>query len=104
MFILFLGYRQITIEESFFIFHKHGYNVYDPKSCATQRLVKPEYGNLKYIPEELDSAPRMCPQDKLCSWGNAITVKDRYIYIAQPEQNRVMVIDSAQTMNPVQVC
>lgn len=28
-----------------------------------------------------------------CLWASAVNVRDKYIYVAQPKQNRVMIID-----------
>lgn len=96
------SYQDVTVRESVYVFHKKGYGVYNPMGCLTQRSVKPSFGNLLYIPEELDKAPSLCEDDKPCTWGHAINVQDKYVYISQPEQNRVVVIDSQRSMNPVQ--
>lgn len=37
-----------------------------------------------------------------CLWASAVNVRDKYIYVTQPKQNRVMVID-IQTQKAVQV-
>ena len=31
-----------------------------------------------------------------CSWGRAIAVADRYIYVTQPNRDRVLVISNIQ--------
>lgn len=31
-----------------------------------------------------------------CSWGRAIAVADRYIYVTQPNKDRVLVISNIQ--------
>lgn len=45
----------------------------------------------------------MCAQDYVCgakgvncSWGRAIAVADRYIYVTQPNKDRVLVISNIQ--------
>lgn len=37
-----------------------------------------------------------------CLWASAVNVRDKYIYVTQPKQNRVVVID-IQTQKAVQV-
>lgn len=89
--------------EAFYAFHKNGYTAYEPDGCETVRHVKGDFGNLKYIPEELDRAPSMCGIGQDCVWGGAVNVQNKYIYSSQPEHNRVIIIDIAYTYNPVQV-
>lgn len=86
------------------MFHKEGYSVYNPEECMTQRLVKASFGNFQYIPDELDEALQMCKDGEECIWGTATNVKDKFIYVSQPYQSRIVVIDVVHTMNPIQVC
>lgn len=37
-----------------------------------------------------------------CTWASAVNVRDKYIYVTQPKQNRVMIID-IQTQKAIQV-
>lgn len=37
-----------------------------------------------------------------CLWASAVNVRDKYIYVTQPKQNRVMIID-IQTQKAIQV-
>jgi hypothetical protein len=57
--ITFLGTPEVQKYEAFYVFHKNGYTAYQPENCETIRHVKGDFGNLKYIPEELDRAPSM---------------------------------------------
>ena len=36
-------------------------------------------------------------------WGGAVNVKGMFVYVTQPRQNRVVVIDVKETLNPNQV-
>lgn len=38
------------------------------------------------------------PKNIPCSWGRAINVANRYVYVSQPEKNRVLVISEVQMM------
>lgn len=50
------------------------------------------YGSLSPLQEEI------CPQGEgnatqPCQWASAVNVRNRYIYVAQPALNRVLVVD-----------
>ena len=96
------GTPEVQKYEAFYVFHKNGYTAYQPENCETIRHVKGDFGNLKYIPEELDRAPSMCGLGQACVWGEAVNVQNKYIYSSQPEQNRVIIIDIVNNFNPVQ--
>ncbi|KAK3091696.1 hypothetical protein FSP39_021930 [Pinctada imbricata] len=88
--------------ESFFVFHKNGFTVYDPTGCYFKRHVKETFGNLLHMPEELDSAPSLCPGVGECRWGQSVNVMGKFVYVSQPYQSRVVVIDAEKTLNPVE--
>jgi len=90
-------------EESFIIFHADGYTMHEPRECLTQRHVKPDFGNFHFLPDELSSPPQLCRDGIPCMWGDAVTVGKEFVYVTQPQQNRVVVIDVRQTLNPNQV-
>lgn len=89
--------------ESFLVFHEDGYIVYEPNECAIRREVKQDYGNFKYIPEALDGPLSLCEPTHPCSWGSTVNVRDKFIYISQPRENRVVVVEITRRWNPVQV-
>ncbi|CAE1175555.1 FSTL5 [Acanthosepion pharaonis] len=89
--------------ESFMVFHEDGYIVYEPTECAIRREVKKDYGNFKYIPEALDGPLSLCEPTHPCSWGSTVNVKNKFIYISQPRENRVVVVEITRRWNPVQV-
>ena len=95
---------QKSRHESFFVFHKNGYTVYEPSGCFIDRHVKENFGNLRHMPEELDRAPSMCTGPAACEWGQAVNVADRFVYVSQPKHGRVIVIDAQHSLNPVEVC
>lgn len=90
-------------EESFIVFHDNGYTMHEPSKCLSQRHVKPDFGNFYFIPDELDEAPSMCEKGVPCIWGSSVNVRNRFVYVTQPRQNRVLVIDVKDTLNPNQV-
>ncbi|KAK3593639.1 hypothetical protein CHS0354_025530 [Potamilus streckersoni] len=93
----------VSSRESFVVFHDNGYTIYEPHHCLTQRHVLGDFGNFHFIPEELDDVPSMCESDGPCVWGSAVTVKGRFVYVSQPQQNRVLVVDATETLNPRQI-
>lgn len=39
----------------------------------------------------------MCAEKGVpCSWGRAINVANRYVYVSQPEKDRILVISKVQ--------
>ena len=77
--------------------------MHEPSKCLSQRHVKPDFGNFYFIPDELDEAPSMCEKGVPCIWGSSVNVRNRFVYVTQPRQNRVLVIDVKDTLNPNQV-
>lgn len=94
----------IKEQESFIIFHDDGYTMHEPSECLTQRHVTPNFNNFYFIPDELDAPPALCQPNDPCVWGEAINVMDQFVYVTQPRENRVVVIDVKDTFNPNQVC
>ncbi|XP_056019706.1 follistatin-related protein 5-like isoform X2 [Ostrea edulis] len=94
--------KHTSRQETFFVFHQKGYNAYNPRGCYTKRQVHSSFGHLKHVPEELDGPIYLCDQQKDCLWGQSVNVKNKFLYIAQPTQHRVVVIESAESMNPVE--
>ncbi|XP_022317011.2 uncharacterized protein LOC111120524 isoform X1 [Crassostrea virginica] len=94
--------KKTARQETFFVFHETGYSAYNPSGCYTKRKVHSSFGHLKYIPEELDGPIFLCDQKQGCTWGQSVNVRNKLLYVAQPKEGRVVVIDSAETMNPVE--
>ncbi|XP_076455873.1 follistatin-related protein 5-like isoform X2 [Babylonia areolata] len=97
-----LGY---TLPDSglFMVFHKEGYTVYSPDDCLRTRSVHKDFGFFKFIPDNLDGPLRLCPDDRDCSWGEVVNVKNSFVYASQPDMNRVVVIETAKKWVPLQV-
>nr|XP_002125180.1 follistatin-related protein 5 isoform X1 [Ciona intestinalis] len=78
---------------AFFIFHEHGIVILDPKSCQVLRRIQAD-----------ETLPGLLRQNKLCqmslddgvrhcNWSSAVVVGSRFVYVAQPRENRVVVVD-----------
>ncbi|KAI1883667.1 hypothetical protein AGOR_G00233920 [Albula goreensis] len=85
----------------FYVFYEDGIKVIQPVACEIQRHIKPSEKMLGLQAE-------VCPKsegdaDQKCVWSSAVNVKDKYIYVAQPTLNRVLVVDvqSQKVVQPV---
>lgn len=102
--------------ELFAIFHDHGYTVYELNHCHIQHQVAGSF-QPSTIPSEQSSssdAPHsppkqspthelLCEANKTCSWGDAVNVRNNFIYVTQPDLHRIVVIEVTNRMNPVEV-
>uniref|UniRef100_F6YQM8 Follistatin-related protein 5 n=1 Tax=Ciona intestinalis TaxID=7719 RepID=F6YQM8_CIOIN len=73
---------------AFFIFHEHGIVILDPKSCQVLRRIQAD--------ETLPGLLRQMSLDdgvRHCNWSSAVVVGSRFVYVAQPRENRVVVVD-----------
>lgn len=56
-----------------------------------------------FFPPQEEICPRVEGEGtQSCLWASAVNVRDKYIYVTQPKQNRVMIID-IQTQKAIQV-
>ncbi|EZA56439.1 hypothetical protein DMN91_009952 [Ooceraea biroi] len=79
-------------ERRFFSFHEWGILVYEPSTCRALHEIQ----STDIIPgtQEYVCGPKNVP----CSWGRAINVANRYVYVSQPDKDRVLVISEVQMM------
>ncbi|GAB6019625.1 hypothetical protein CHUAL_001187 [Chamberlinius hualienensis] len=77
-------------ELRFFVFHDLGISVYDPATCRLYHQIQ----GTDIIP---GTQEYVCGEKGVnCSWGRAINVADRYIYVSQPSKDRLLVISKTQ--------
>nr|XP_015200198.1 PREDICTED: follistatin-related protein 5 isoform X1 [Lepisosteus oculatus] len=81
----------LGIGNMFYVFYEDGIKVIQPVECEIQRHIKPSEKLLGLQDE-------VCPQlegDTIqrCFWSSAVNVKDKYIYVTQPNLNRVLIVD-----------
>ncbi|XP_008555212.1 follistatin-related protein 5 [Microplitis demolitor] len=77
-------------ERRFFSFHEWGISVYEPSACRLYHQIHSTDiipGTQEYVCGEKDIP---------CSWGRAINVANRYVYVTQPEKDRILVISKIQ--------
>ncbi|MFT7796172.1 follistatin-related protein 5-like [Arapaima gigas] len=91
---------RLSVGHMFYIFSDDGITILQPSECETRRRIKRADRIMASYEEvcpkgEGDSLPR-------CTWATAVNVRDKYIYAAQPLQNRLLVVDT-QAQKVVQV-
>ncbi|KZC10284.1 Follistatin-related protein 5, partial [Dufourea novaeangliae] len=77
-------------ERRFFTFHEWGILVYEPSACRLRHVIR----STDIIP---GTQEHVCGVMGVpCSWGQAINVASRYVYVSQPDKDRVLVISEIQ--------
>uniref|UniRef100_A0A8D2K495 Follistatin like 5 n=2 Tax=Theropithecus gelada TaxID=9565 RepID=A0A8D2K495_THEGE len=81
----------LGIGNMFYVFYEDGIKVIQPIECEFQRHIKPSEKLLGLQDE-------VCPKaegDEVqsCVWASAVNVKDKFIYVAQPTLDRVLIVD-----------
>ncbi|KAG1696653.1 Follistatin-related protein 5 [Nymphon striatum] len=77
-------------ERRFFVFHDWGVSVYDGEDCRLYHQIQ----STDIIP---GTQEYVCGDRGVnCSWGQAINVADRYVYVSQPRLHRVLIISKIQ--------
>nr|XP_033797439.1 follistatin-related protein 5 isoform X1 [Geotrypetes seraphini]XP_033797448.1 follistatin-related protein 5 isoform X1 [Geotrypetes seraphini]XP_033797456.1 follistatin-related protein 5 isoform X1 [Geotrypetes seraphini] len=83
---------RLGIGNMFYVFYEDGIKVIQPVECEFQRHIKPSEKIFGYQEE-------VCPKAEgddtaqLCVWASAVNVKDKFIYAAQPNLDRVLLVD-----------
>ncbi|XP_045617913.2 follistatin-related protein 5 isoform X3 [Procambarus clarkii] len=77
-------------ESRVFVFHDWGIAVYEPDECRLFHVIQ----GTDVIP---GTQEYVCgDKGTNCSWGRAINVAERYIYVTQPRRDRVLVVSVPQ--------
>ncbi|NWI52367.1 FSTL4 protein, partial [Calyptomena viridis] len=89
----------LSVGNMFYVFSDEGITVLQPNECEIRRHIRPEE-------RIFTSYEEICPRvegegTQSCLWASAVNVRDKYIYVTQPKQNRVMIID-IQTQKAIQ--
>uniref|UniRef100_A0A8B9PIF5 Follistatin like 4 n=1 Tax=Apteryx owenii TaxID=8824 RepID=A0A8B9PIF5_APTOW len=82
----------LSVGNMFYVFSDDGITVLQPNECEIRRHVRPDE-------RIFASYEEICPRvegegTQSCLWASAVNVRDKYIYVAQPKQNRVMIVDT----------
>ncbi|XP_053847291.1 follistatin-related protein 4 isoform X2 [Vidua macroura] len=90
---------RLSVGNMFYVFSDDGITVLQPSECEIQRHIRPEE---RIFTSYEEICPRVEGEDtQSCLWASAVNVRDKYIYVTQPKQNRVMIID-IQTQKVIQ--
>ncbi|EEB13958.1 conserved hypothetical protein [Pediculus humanus corporis] len=77
-------------EKRFFSFHDWGISVHEPKACRLYHQIL----STDIIP---GTQEYVCGKKNIkCSWGYALNIANRYIYVAQPNKDRILIISKIQ--------
>uniref|UniRef100_A0A8B9VNS1 Follistatin like 4 n=1 Tax=Anas zonorhyncha TaxID=75864 RepID=A0A8B9VNS1_9AVES len=90
---------RLSVGNMFYVFSDDGITVLQPNECEIRRHIRPEE-------RIFTSYEEICPRvegegTQSCLWASAVNVRDKYIYVTQPKQHRVMIID-IQTQKAIQ--
>ncbi|XP_026932502.1 follistatin-related protein 4 isoform X2 [Acinonyx jubatus] len=82
---------RLSVGNMFYVFSDDGIIILHPADCEIQRHLKP-------TEKIFMSYEEICPQvegngTQSCQWASAVNIRHRYIYVAQPALNRVLVVD-----------
>lgn len=97
--------------EVFVVFHDLGYAVYNPRACSLQLEVEGhriafrssiEHSSASSYSSS-DQVSSLCRPGNRCSWGDAVNVRNRFLYVSQPNLNRIIVIEISKGFKPLEV-
>ncbi|KAJ1216117.1 hypothetical protein NDU88_003723, partial [Pleurodeles waltl] len=91
---------RLGIGNMFYIFCEDGIKVIQPVECEFQRHIKP-------TEKLIGSQEEVCPESgdgesQRCEWASAVNVKDKFIYVAQPHLDRLLIVD-VQSQKAMQI-
>ncbi|XP_030429032.1 follistatin-related protein 4 isoform X3 [Gopherus evgoodei] len=81
----------LSVGNMFYVFSNDGITVIQPNECEIQRHIKPSeriFTSYEEICPKVEGGPVQS-----CLWASAVNVRDKYIYVTQPKQNRLMIMD-----------
>ncbi|XP_006501326.1 follistatin-related protein 5 isoform X4 [Mus musculus] len=82
---------RLGIGNMFYVFYEDGIKVIQPTECEFQRHIKPSEKLLGYQDEVCPKAEE--DEVQRCVWASAVNVKDKFIYVAQPTLDRILIVD-----------
>ncbi|XP_069754420.1 follistatin-related protein 5-like isoform X3 [Narcine bancroftii] len=82
---------RLSVGNMFYVFSDDGITVIQPTGCEIQRRIKA-------TDRIIESYEEICPPEEgktlsRCVWASAVNIRDKYIYVSQPTQSRILVID-----------
>ncbi|XP_043076746.1 LOW QUALITY PROTEIN: follistatin-related protein 4 [Puntigrus tetrazona] len=82
----------LSVGNMFYVFSSEGITILQPGNCEIRRRI-PRTERI------LGSYEELCPSStgvssRECVWASAVSVRDKYVYVSQPLQNRLLLIDT----------
>lgn len=82
----------LSDERKFVVFHDYGIAVYEPEACKLHHQIH----GTEFI---FGTKDIICnSKSTLCEWGQAIHVSSNYIYVSQPENDRILIMSILQML------
>ncbi|XP_030069214.1 follistatin-related protein 4 isoform X2 [Microcaecilia unicolor] len=82
---------RLSVGNMFYVFSDDGITIIQPTDCEIRRHIKPSEKIFTSYEEICLGAGGESFQS--CLWASAVNVRDKYIYVTQPKQNRVLIVD-----------
>ncbi|XP_030601370.1 follistatin-related protein 4 [Archocentrus centrarchus] len=81
----------LSVGNMFYVFSDEGITVLQPSECEIRRHMKRTERIVATYEEMCPKGEGVSPQH--CEWSSAVNIRDKYIYVTQPLQSRVLVVD-----------
>uniref|UniRef100_A0AAY4EEW8 Follistatin-like 4 n=1 Tax=Denticeps clupeoides TaxID=299321 RepID=A0AAY4EEW8_9TELE len=81
----------LSVGNMFYVFSDEGITILQPGECEIRRQIKRTERIVASYEEMCPKSEGILPQR--CVWSSAVSVRDRYVYVTQPLQKRLLVID-----------
>ncbi|XP_026866812.2 follistatin-related protein 4 [Electrophorus electricus] len=82
----------LSVGNMFYIFSDEGITILQPGNCEIRRHIKQSERIMATYEEMCPKSEGVTPQH--CVWGSAVSVRNKYVYVSQPFQKRLLVIDT----------
>ncbi|XP_036444910.1 follistatin-related protein 4 [Colossoma macropomum] len=82
----------LSVGNMFYVFSDEGITILQPGDCEIRRHIKRSERIVASYEEMCPKSEGISPQH--CVWASAVSVRDKYIYVSQPLQKRLLVIDT----------
>uniref|UniRef100_A0A673GU16 Follistatin-like 4 n=1 Tax=Sinocyclocheilus rhinocerous TaxID=307959 RepID=A0A673GU16_9TELE len=83
---------RLSVGNMFYVFSSEGITVLQPGNCEIRRRIPRTERILGSYEELCPSSTGVSSQE--CVWASAVSVRDKYVYVSQPHQNRLLLIDT----------
>uniref|UniRef100_A0A671SNN5 Follistatin-like 4 n=1 Tax=Sinocyclocheilus anshuiensis TaxID=1608454 RepID=A0A671SNN5_9TELE len=84
----------LGVGNMFYVFSSEGITILKPGNCEIRRRIPRTERILGSYEELCPSSTGVSSQE--CVWASAVSVRDKYVYVSQPLQNRLLLIDTQE--------